>query len=442
MKKRPTFYPPIQVSHLYYRLARILVWGGITRYYNITGLDGFRHLPQAGTPTIFIGNHQNGMMDPMPFCAFVPQQIHWLTRADVFWNPVARHLLWGFNQIPVYRQRDRVDLIRERNDIIFDACVDRMHAGAAMGIFPEGNHNPFPSLRAIKGGLAEMLARASRRHPELRSIQLVPLGMDYEHYVDWRRRFRVRAGEAIPFADLLLEDGSIDKPALNARVREAFRRIMVDLQPEAAQAYLHPALRAHRTTEMSESAWKEHTSRLARWESRWNNDEAWTEGVKRAYDEWHKAWVQSGSPGRPEAWGKNPTEIRSPKSWAAWLQPISMLANLPSYPAQMLVNYCVKKTTKNAEFVPTMRLGFGVVIFPLSWLVFSLLAGLFAPLGSGWLTAGFVWLWGVAGSRFFAWSTTQEHDRRDASDGRSLWHDDSNGALRQAWTVYLESVNN
>ena len=119
-----------------------------------------------------------------------------------------------------------------------------------------------------------------------------------------------------------------------------------------------------------------------------------------------------------------------------------MLANLPSYPAQMLVNYCVKKTTKNAEFVPTMRLGFGVVIFPLSWLVFSLLAGLFAPLGSGWLTAGFVWLWGVAGSRFFAWSTTQEHDLRDASDGRSLWHDDSNGALRQAWTVYLESVNN
>ena len=83
--------------------------------------------------------------------------------------------------MPVYRQRDRVDQLRERNDVIFDACVDRMHAGAAMGIFPEGNHNPFPSLRALKGGLAEMLARAARRHPELKSIQLVPIGLDYEH---------------------------------------------------------------------------------------------------------------------------------------------------------------------------------------------------------------------------------------------------------------------
>ena len=92
--------------------------------------------------------------------------------------------------MPVYRQRDRVDQLRERNDVIFDACVDRMHAGAAMGIFPEGNHNPFPSLRALKGGLAEMLARAARRHPELKSIQVVPIGLDYEHYLDWRRRFR------------------------------------------------------------------------------------------------------------------------------------------------------------------------------------------------------------------------------------------------------------
>ena len=133
MRSRPILHPPIQVSHLYYRLTRILVWGGITRYFSISGMDDFEGLPAPGTPAIFIGNHQNGLMDPMPFSGFVPQQIHWLTRADVFWNPVARHILWGYNQMPVYRQRDRVDQLRERNDVIFDACVDRMHAGAAMG---------------------------------------------------------------------------------------------------------------------------------------------------------------------------------------------------------------------------------------------------------------------------------------------------------------------
>ena len=28
MKTRPILHPPIQVSHLYYRLTRVLVWGG------------------------------------------------------------------------------------------------------------------------------------------------------------------------------------------------------------------------------------------------------------------------------------------------------------------------------------------------------------------------------------------------------------------------------
>ena len=442
MKSRPILHPPIQVSHLYYRLTRILVWGGITRYYSISGLDDFDTLPAPGTPTIFIGNHQNGMMDPMPFCGFVPQQIHWLTRADVFWNPVARHILFGYNQMPVYRQRDRVDQLRERNDVIFDACVDRMHAGAAMGIFPEGNHNPFPSLRALKGGLAEMLARAARRHPELKSIQVVPIGLDYEHYLDWRRRFRVRAGHAIPFADLLHEDGTIDKPALNARVREAFKHIMVDLQPEDAQPHLHPALRAHRTTEMTQEAWKPFTAQLAAWEKRWTEDEGWSQRVKDTHAQWQKAWIEAGSPGRPEAWGTSAEDIRKSKPWAGWLHPLAMLANLPTYPVQWFVTRYVNKTIKNREFVPTVRLGLGIVLFPVWWFLLSIVAGLIAPAGWGWLTAGLVWFWGQAGSRLLAWSTTQQHDRVDTSDGRAFWHDAGLAKVRDAWKAYLEAVNN
>ena len=107
------------------------------------------------------------MMDPLVSCSFVPRQIHWLTRADVFWNPIARHIMYGFNQMPIYRQRDRVADIRKRNDIIFDVCVERLRAGAMMGIFPEGNHAPFPSLRSFKGGLDQgqrnvVRARSSR----------------------------------------------------------------------------------------------------------------------------------------------------------------------------------------------------------------------------------------------------------------------------------------
>ena len=441
MKTRPVLHPPIQVSHLYYRLTRVLVWGGITRYFKISGLDGFDQLPKPGTPTIFIGNHQNGMMDPMPFSGFVPQQIHWLTRSDVFWNPVARHILYGYNQLPVYRQRDRIDNLRERNDVIFDVCVDRIHAGAAMGIFPEGNHNPFPSLRALKGGLAEMLARGARRHESLKNVQLVPIGLDYEDYVDWRRRFRVRAGAAIPFADLLLDDGSIDKPALNARVRDAFQKIMVDLQPEEAQPYLHPAMRAARTTEMSPEDWATFSAQVRRWESQWS-DESWAGRVKEAFETWDKAWKAAGQTGRPEAWGLHPDAIRPNKAWIRWIRPLTWLANLPSLPMETFVRRFVDKTIRKAEFIPTMRLGYGIILFPLNWIVLATLAGWLAPEGWGWMAAGAMWVWGEGGSRWHAWAESHMHDRRDAIDGHTFWHGSSHEAVRKAWAHYLEVVNN
>ena len=136
MKQRPILHPPVQVSHPYYRLTRVLVWAGISG--TTPSLDStILTVCQAkGTPTIFIGNHQNGMMDPMPICGFIPQQVHWLTRADVFWNGIARHILYGYNQLPVYRQRDRVDQLRERNDIIFDVCVDQVARGCRHGHLP------------------------------------------------------------------------------------------------------------------------------------------------------------------------------------------------------------------------------------------------------------------------------------------------------------------
>lgn len=438
MKQRPVLHPPVQVSHPYYRLTRVLVWAGISRYYTISGLDDFDRLPSKGTPAIFIGNHQNGMMDPMPICGFIPQQVHWLTRADVFWNGVARHILYGYNQLPVYRQRDRVDQLRERNDIIFDVCVDRLHAGAAMGIFPEGNHNPYPSLRTLKGGLAEMLTRSVRKHDSLKDIQVVPIGLDYEDYVGWRRRLRVRVGEPVPFADLIQEDGGMDKVGFNARVKSAFQEVMVDIQPEDAQQVLHPAVRALRTTEMTAEQWRSFTGTLRTWEQRWQIDSDWANEVKAAFDHWQSAWEKMERQGRPEAWGIDPSHIRAQGSSVQWMRPLVMLANLPSWPTATLISAHVQRSVKKLEFVATMRFGYGILLMPLTWLIWSGLAALAAPEGWGWLAASAMWIWGQGGSRMHAWAQSKLHNLQDRRDGENFWKDQHVVHVRKAWQHYLD----
>jgi 1-acyl-sn-glycerol-3-phosphate acyltransferase len=439
-KTRPILTPPVQVSHIYYRLTRVLVWSGITRYFRIRGLDGFDTLPKPGTPAIFIGNHQNGMMDPMPICAFIPQQMHYLTRADVFWNPVFRHLLYGWNQMPVYRQRDRLVDLRLRNDIIFDLCVDRMEAGAAMALFPEGNHNPFPSLRPLKGGLAEMLARGARKHDSLRDIQLIPIGLDYEHYADWRRQLRVRAGAPIPYADCLNEDGTMDKVAFHARIETAFKKVMVDIQPVDGQQILHDGVRAKRTTELDPNAWKAIPAQLEAWRKRWSDDPTWSARVTEAHRAWQDAQQAHPAPGRPEAWGQGPEDVRFRRSWVRLLDPFARLAQLPTWPIAALIRQRVKKKVRKLEFVSTMRMGFAMVLFPIVWLIQSAVAGALAPEGWGVVAAAGMWVWGNVGSRLFGRHKDAMHTLQDAEDGQAFWHDPKHSEVRDAWKNYLDAL--
>ena len=92
--KKPILTPPVQRVHLVYFFTRILVEQGTKRFHRtdvITGLDNF---PEKKTPMILVGNHQNGMMDPLNICGQSSRQFHWLTRADVFWNPIFRKILF------------------------------------------------------------------------------------------------------------------------------------------------------------------------------------------------------------------------------------------------------------------------------------------------------------------------------------------------------------
>ena len=81
-----------------------------------------------------VRNHQNGMMDPLNICGQTYRQFHWLTRADVF-GILYLERSYCFNQMPIYRQRDRMSDIREKNEIIWNNCSDRLEIGTAMALF-------------------------------------------------------------------------------------------------------------------------------------------------------------------------------------------------------------------------------------------------------------------------------------------------------------------
>ena len=98
---KPIITPPIQRATLPYYLTRELVKQGVRRFHRLIVFEGQENLPKGRNPIILVSNHQNGLMDPLIASGLLKTQLHWLTRADIFWNPIVRKVLLVFNQLPI-----------------------------------------------------------------------------------------------------------------------------------------------------------------------------------------------------------------------------------------------------------------------------------------------------------------------------------------------------
>lgn len=438
MSKKPVLTPPVQRIHFGYWTARLLVSQGVKRFHRISIKEGFELLPKGKEPVILVSNHQNGMMDPLNICGVFSKQFHWLTRADVFWKSFPRMMMFSFNQMPIYRQRDRLADAKERNDIIWDTCIERLNIGAALALFPEGNHNSQRTIRNLKRGVSDLLGKAVTKHESLKNIKLVPLGLDYEDYPTFRRRLSMRVGKSIEWNDLYnKETGLIDSKALSVRIQDALRELTVDLQPYDAYSELDPYSRAMRTTEMEGQDWEDGKSEILRIKNA-AEDEGWLKRVKEAFEGLKKAGYKNSM--RPEAWGHEESEVRGRKAWAKLLYPLAWVSNIPSVIQQFVIDKQGEKV-KAKEFRSTMKVGAGMFLYPLTWTILAVVFGyLVRDMVPMWLGFFAFWSWATWGNKFYSWLIGNLYDHKDAIEGEEFWTDSKNSNLREAWKSYIAAI--
>ena len=432
---KPFHEPPIQRGHLIYRILLPWVGSAVTRYHRITGTEGIEKFPEPGTPVILVCNHQNGLMDPLIHCGLLRKhQVHWLTRSDIFYNPVARYLMFSFNQMPIFRQRDRLPDIDLRNRRIFEICVQRLRHGAVIGLFPEGNHHGSKSIRPLKRGFVDMLDLALKTDSDLARLQLIPVGLDYEQYDGFRRRLRYRVGDPIPYLDAVdPENGSLQPPILASRVASALRSLTPDIQPERGYGALLPYVRSLRTTERSGPDWEATAAHLA---AIGTADGASLEAIARAWDAVRHA--DGGRWGRPEDWGRTPAEARRAPLWIPALAPLAIAAGAPTAWVLPLLDRQGRTRIQDVCFRSTFHMTAAMFLFPAVWAVEA------AVLAWAWTSGlpGFV-EWFVAavglaaGARFAGWWWGHALDWWGARRAKRFWQ---TPAVADLWRSYITTV--
>ena len=177
-------------------------------YLNFKSIEihGLENIPRGRV--IFVGNHQNGLIDPLLIAAFNKRSTTFYTRASVFKNPTVSKILHYLGLLPIFRFRDGGRNLRN-NIELFEKGADTLIGGEAIALFPEGNHGAERRIRPLKKGVIRLLETIYQKDSS-EEVFLVPVGFNYERLEQFKDKVSVRFGPPIGSLDLLNKDGLID----------------------------------------------------------------------------------------------------------------------------------------------------------------------------------------------------------------------------------------
>ncbi|SMP16612.1 1-acyl-sn-glycerol-3-phosphate acyltransferase [Muriicola jejuensis] len=224
-----------------YDLTRGIACFSLFCYFREMRLHGTRKVPRDRA-VMFLANHQNALMDPLVIAAFTPFRTYFLTRADVFINPMVNQVFGFLRMLPVYRMRDGRDTLG-RNEEIFENCTRILRGRGHILLFPEANHNIMRKVRPLSKGFTRILFAALEKHPDL-DVLLIPVGINYENAAGFPDRVAFYFEDPIParaFYDKEDIPGSVSR--IKQKVSETLENSTTHIEEEDSYAekleYLH-----------------------------------------------------------------------------------------------------------------------------------------------------------------------------------------------------------
>ena len=384
-----------------YEILRPFVWTGIHFFFKRVVVAGAHRVP-LDRPVVMVANHQNALLDPVVLCVSTSKQLNWLTRADVFKNPLVDRFLRGINMLPVYRERDRVADLHNRNNEIFRLCYERMKDNAVIGIFPEGTHRGKKQLVPLKKGLARLVIGAYEAG--VRDLCILPVGLDYESFYDPQKNLLVKFGEPIE-VDAFLQQQDVAHARLHAEITDvvdsALRELMIHIDHDDVHAEilaLKPLMDVRLKGEALMKKYEVFHSLARELDEKQEYHSFLNHEVNEYRTGMHQLKIQ-------EELFSNTLGLLSWLFFIAGL-PLAVLTALVFWPIQLFTERFVHTVIKDTLFRNSIRISFWTFISPMYvWALY----GLLRMAGVESTSALLIWLSIPAGLITLTWWRTAKH---------------------------------
>lgn len=198
------------------------------RFYGDYVVNGLENLPKNG-PVIYAANHLNALMDPLAVISVLPHKmpIVYLARSDYFKNEKVRKMLTFCKLLPAFRMREGIGNL-EKNHEVFDKCVEVLDHNTPLGIMPEGNQGGFRRLRPLVKGIFRIAFTAQQKYGTQQGVKIVPVGIDLGDFEKYGKHLIVNIGKPIEVAEYMTDYYENQAAATN-RLRERLSDELIQL---------------------------------------------------------------------------------------------------------------------------------------------------------------------------------------------------------------------
>jgi 1-acyl-sn-glycerol-3-phosphate acyltransferase len=222
----------IEKPSFFYSLLKPYVDFVTTTYFR-TSIHNKKNIPKDEI-IIYTPNHQNALMDALALLTKVDSEPVFLARADIFKKPAIAKILTFLRILPIYRIRDGKDSLGN-NEAIFRKTVDILKNKNGLVILPEGNHAGIRKLRTLKKGVSRIVFEAEESNDFKLNIKIVPVGLDWSHYSNFRSRLFINFGEPISVSEYYEEYKKHPARGMNLlreRVASELKKYMIHIENE------------------------------------------------------------------------------------------------------------------------------------------------------------------------------------------------------------------
>lgn len=183
---------------------------------------------------LFTGNHQNALMDALVFLFGFKGRLVFISRSDIFKNPVIAAILYFLRMLPIYRIHDGLSEVR-KNDTMLLKTIEVIKKKIGLVIMAEGNHGDQHKLRPLKKGFARIAFQTEEANDFKLNMQVVPVGIDYSNYKNFRSELLINFGNPIPvseFYETYKETPAIAINQIKQRLADELKSLMVHIKSE------------------------------------------------------------------------------------------------------------------------------------------------------------------------------------------------------------------